>query len=83
MAKFNWESYISFLSKRFGIEVSKITSESRFTDDLGLDSLSLYSLIEDFEEAFDVSFEISDIVDLRTVGNVFTFVSEKVDALAA
>ena len=43
---------------KLGIEESKITTEARFIEDLGADSLDTVELIMQFEEEFDI--EISD-----------------------
>lgn len=83
MEQLTWDNYIRFLSKRFGVATKKLAPESRFTDDLGLDSLSLYSLIEDIEKDYDIGIEISDVVDLRTVGRVYHYIREKFDMQAA
>ena len=47
------------VAKQLGKDVSEITVEKKFVDDLGADSLDLSELVMSFEEAFDVD-EISD-----------------------
>ena len=39
---------------KLGIEESKITTEARFIEDLGADSLDTVELIMQFEEEFDI-----------------------------
>ena len=62
---------------KLGIEESKITTEARFIEDLGADSLDTVELIMQFEEEFDI--EISDEVaeKLNTVGSSVDYINEK------
>ena len=77
MKKFTFEEYVDYLSKRFEIPIENIGPGSEFTGDLGLDSLSLYSLIEDLERDYDIGVDLSDIVELRTVEKIYNYIDER------
>lgn len=46
------------IAEKLGVELSEVTPEKSFVDDLGADSLDLVELIMSMEEAFDI--EIAD-----------------------
>ena len=53
----------SIVAEKLSVEVSEVTPEASFTDDLNADSLDLVELIMAFEEEFsteDKTLEISD-----------------------
>ena len=51
---------------KLGIEESKITTEARFIEDLGADSLDTVELIMQFEEEFDIEISDEDAEKLNT-----------------
>ena len=52
----------------------KLTLESTF-DDLDADSLDLFQVISEIEDAFDIQIEAED--DLKTVGDLVAYVEEQ------
>ena len=64
--------------KKLGVEESQITDEANFTKDLGADSLDTVELIMEFEKEFDLTIEDSDAEKIQTVGNVVSYLQEKV-----
>jgi len=62
---------------KLGIEESKITTEARFIEDLGADSLDTVELIMQFEEEFDIEISDEDAEKLNTVGNSVDYINEK------
>ena len=56
------------------IDKSSITSESKFVDDLGADSMKSVELIAAFEEAFDIEMEEEDAITVKTVGDAASFI---------
>lgn len=64
--------------KKLGVEESQITLEASFTKDLGADSLDTVELIMEFEKEFGITIEDSDAEKIQTVGNVISYLSDKV-----
>ena len=62
---------------KLGVEESKITSEARFLEDLGADSLDTVELIMQFEEEFDIEISDEDAEGLTTVGNSIDYINSK------
>lgn len=53
------------LSEEFHLEKEEITLDKSFVDDLGVDSIDLFSLIEVIEKEFEIS--IPDDINIYTV----------------
>ncbi len=63
--------------KKLGVEESQVTVEASFTKDLGADSLDTVELIMEFEKEFDLTIEDSDAEKIQTVGQVISYLTEK------
>jgi|TARA_B100000378_G_scaffold106952_2_gene85448 acyl carrier protein len=59
---------VDITSRTLDIDPSKITPSSRFTDDLGADSLDCVDLMVSFEEAFGFEIAEEDLSGLMTIG---------------
>ena len=53
-------------------EAEEVTLETNFREDLDADSLELFQIINDIEDAFDVKIESDEGID--TVGSLVTYV---------
>ena len=64
-------------AKEAGVEASAITRESRFADDLDIDSLGLLTIATQVEERLGVTLDDSLITTLPTVGALVDLVAEQ------
>ena len=61
------------IAEHLGIEdMSKITDDAKFIDDLGADSLDTVELVMAFEEAFDVEIPDDKAETILTVGDAIS-----------
>ena len=60
-----------------GIEESKITSDSKFIEDLGADSLDTVELVMAFEEKFNIEIPDDAAETIRTIQNAIDFIDSK------
>ncbi len=67
----------SILSKNTGINVFEITEASNLKSDLGLTSYDLAELACIVEEEFDIEIPDRKIKELKTVGDVITFIEKQ------
>ena len=75
-----FEKLRTIIAEQFSISEKSVTMDTSFIDDLGADSLDVVELTMAIEAAFDVPEVDDDIVaGLRTVGDVFQFISENCD----
>ena len=60
-----------------GVDESKITTDSKFIDDLGADSLDTVELVMAFEEQFDIEIPDDAAETILTVQNAVDFINNK------
>ncbi|MCL2151288.1 MAG: acyl carrier protein [Coriobacteriia bacterium] len=65
------------LAEQMDIDIATISAATSIADDLGADSLDSVELIIALEDEFNISIEVDDAEQLRTVGDV----AELVDRL--
>lgn len=66
------------LVNKIGLEASEVTMDANITKDLGIDSLDYAELIMEFEQAFDIKINDQDTEGLATIGELISFLEEKV-----
>ncbi|MFH1760681.1 MAG: acyl carrier protein [bacterium] len=62
------------------IDTSIIKPESRFSEDLGADSLQSLELVASFDETFDIEMDEDGALAVKTVGDAVSFISKYVNA---
>ncbi|MDR2903770.1 MAG: acyl carrier protein [Clostridiales bacterium] len=70
-----FEKIRDIIAEQLDKEASEITLETSFKDDLEADSLDLFQIINDIEDAFDV--KIENVEGISTVGDAVKFVEEQ------
>ena len=66
------------IAEHLGIDdMSKITDDAKFIDDLGADSLDTVELVMAFEEEFGSEISDSDAEKILTVGDAVKFIENK------
>jgi acyl carrier protein len=63
------------LADELGIDPEAIAEGARFKEDLGADSLDLYTLTQELEDTYGVKIPEADAVDLTTVALAVDYVS--------
>ena len=67
------EKVKKIIAEHLGIDdMSKITDDAKFIDDLGADSLDTVELVMAFEEAFDVEIPDDKAETITTVGDAIS-----------
>ena len=69
-----FEQIREILANEIGINVSDIKMESIINEDLGVDSMDLYNLLDALDEGLGVT--IPDSSEIETVGDIVTVVSK-------
>ena len=62
----NKEKYINAFVEALGVEAVQINSELKYQDIPEWDSVGHMELISELEDAFDISMETDDIIDLNS-----------------
>jgi acyl carrier protein len=64
---------------KLGIDNGKITTDAKFIDDLGADSLDTVELIMQFEEEFGIEIPDDEAEGLLSVGQVVDYITNKLN----
>jgi acyl carrier protein len=69
-----FEKIREITAEHLGKEESEITLETNFIEDLGADSLDLFQIISELEDAFDMEFAQDDAAKIATVGDAAEYI---------
>lgn len=64
------------IAEKLNLEISRVTPEASFTNDLGADSLDTVELIMDLEKEFNVKIADEDAEKIQTVGDAINFIEK-------
>jgi acyl carrier protein len=60
-----------------GADVSTMTAETSFKEDLGADSLDLFEMVMALEEEFEVEIPTEDLENIKTIGDVENYLQSR------
>jgi len=66
------EQVREIIVNQLGVKEEDIALETNFIDDLGVDSLDLFQLVMEFEDAFGISVENPE--NIKTVGDAVKYI---------
>lgn len=73
----NIESIIKeIIATQLSVEPEKVTSEAKFIEDLGADSLDIVELVMAFEDKFSVEVPDEDTEKLKSVKDVVDYIEQ-------
>jgi acyl carrier protein len=64
------------VAESLGAEVSALTAETSFKEDLGADSLDLFEMVMALEEEYDVEIPTDDLESIQTIGDVEEYIKK-------
>jgi acyl carrier protein len=64
------------IAEQLGVEVSEVTPEASFVDDLGADSLDTVELVMALEEEFGIEIPDEDAEKIASVKDAITYIQE-------
>ncbi len=70
---------IKIVAEQLGVDISEVTPEASFTDDLGADSLDTVELVMAFEDAFDVEIPDEDAEKMNVVKDAIEYLKAKLE----
>ncbi|MCQ2332092.1 MAG: acyl carrier protein [Paludibacteraceae bacterium] len=68
------EQIRKMIAEKLDVQLSQVTDNASFTNDLSADSLDTVELLMDFEKAFDVKIPEEEAEKIATVGDVINFI---------
>ena len=79
MSDDNLNKIVEIVIDKLGVDANKVTSEAKFIDDLGADSLDTVELIMQFEEEFSIEIPDEEAEKLLSVGQAVDYISTKLN----
>ena len=70
------EKIKEIIAESLGTEISTLTEETRFKEDLGADSLDLFEMVMALEEAFNVEIPSEDLEKIKTIKDVKDYIEK-------
>ncbi|MBF4693090.1 acyl carrier protein [Fusibacter ferrireducens] len=71
-----FEKVRDILVEELDLDVDEVTMESDIREDLGADSLDMVDLIMSIEDAFEIKVEENDAVNIKTVGDIVSYIGK-------
>jgi len=65
------------IEEQLNLENAEITEETRFKEDLEVDSLDLFELVMAFEEEYGIEIPSEELENITTVGAVIKYMQDK------
>jgi len=67
------------IAEHLGISEAEIQLDSKFQEDLGVDSLDIFEIAMELEEEFELEISNEDLEGIKTIGNLVDYISSKVE----
>lgn len=67
---------IDLVVDKLNVEVSEVTREASFSNDLGADSLDTVELMMNFEKEFNMSIPDDQAQEIKTVGDAIDYIEK-------
>jgi acyl carrier protein len=70
------DKVVDIISQKLDVPKEKVTMETKYTEDLGADSLDQAELVMEFEDEFDINIPDEAEGKIKTVGDTVKFIEE-------
>lgn len=70
------QKVIQIIAEQLDKDPGAITTEARFIEDLGADSLDVMQIVMNLEEAFGIQISEEDTEKIRTVGDAINYIEQ-------
>ncbi len=66
----NYAARLKELVNQLAEEGTHVEVDSDLVDDVGLSSIEIMELVEQLEDAYDISFPLNDLAEIRTINDM-------------
>lgn len=66
----NYAARLKELVNQLAEEGTQVDVDSDLVDDVGLSSIEIMELVEQLEDAYDISFPLNDLAEIRTINDM-------------
>lgn len=71
------EKIAGIIEDKLGLDGVTITADTRFKEDLSVDSLDLFDMVMEFEDEFGIEIPSEDLESITTVGALVNYIQKK------
>lgn len=71
MADLQWEALTARVAEFLGIEAEALTRGTHIYDELGLDSLGMFSLGMHLIKSFGIKLPLAEVASISTIGDIY------------
>ncbi|MCR4840672.1 MAG: acyl carrier protein [Lachnospiraceae bacterium] len=71
------EKVLAILKDQLGVDVTDVTEETSFTDDLRIDSLDLFEVVTAIEDEYGIEIPQEELEKMTTVGAVVEYLESR------
>ncbi|GAA0084666.1 acyl carrier protein [Clostridium perfringens] len=72
-----FEKIKGIVVEQLGVNEEEVKLETSFIEDLGADSLDLFQVVMDLEDAFDV--KVENVENIKTVGDAVKYIENAIE----
>lgn len=72
-----FEKILEILQNQLSIDVTGVTEDTSFRDDLRIDSLDLYEVVTALEDEYGIEIQPEDLDGITTIGDVVEFLAKR------
>ena len=72
-----FEKILEILQNQLSIDVTGVTEETSFRDDLRIDSLDLYEVVTALEDEYGIEIQPEDLDGITTIGDGVEFLAKR------
>ena len=72
-----FEKIKDIVVEQLGVNEDEVKLETNFIDDLGADSLDLFQVVMDLEDAFNV--KVDNVENIKTVGDAVRYIENVIE----
>ena len=76
------EKVTDIICQKLDVAREKVSMETKFSEDLGADSLDQAELVMEFEDEFDINISDDAETKIKTVGDTVKFIEEQLSKKA-
>ncbi len=80
MGQYSEDRAKEIIAKELEVDIKQVTSEAKFIEDLGADSLDIVELVMALEEEFGLDIPDEDADKLKTVGDAMNYLKSHAGA---
>ena len=73
-----YDKLVSIVSEAIKVDSKLISTETRFVEDLGADSLTILQMLMNIEEAFDIDIADDVVANIKTVGDALERIQQAI-----